>query len=101
MKKFIITIVAFYSLVGFSFNPPTDVDKILNSGDGKTITTAYKVNSVEEEYDLLRHLKLKPIMQKLYIKEGDYYDAILTNSGTLYFKIVIKKIFNKNVPLVI
>lgn len=73
----------------------------MKTGDGQSIKTAYKVNSVDEEYDVLRYLKLKPIMQKLYMKDGNFYDAITTKSKTIYFKIVTKKISNKNLPQVI
>ena len=32
---------------------PPIIEKILNSGNGKSIDTAYKVNSVQEEYDVI------------------------------------------------
>ena len=93
MKKIsILFLFIFFS--AFSLNPPTDIIKIMNSGDGKSIKTAYVVNSVEEEYDLLTHLKLKSIMQKLIIKDGYFYDAITTNSKVIFFKLKTKKLPN-------
>ena len=93
MRKIsILFLFIFFS--AFSLNPPTDIIKIMNSGDGKSIKTAYVVNSVEEEYDLLTHLKLKSIMQKLIIKDGYFYDAITTNSKVIFFKLKTKKLPN-------
>ena len=93
MKK-ISMLFLFIFFSAFSLNPPTDIIKIMNSGDGKSIKTAYVVNSVEEEYDLLTHLKLKSIMQKLIIKDGYFYDAITTNSKVIFFKLKTKKLPN-------
>ncbi len=101
MKSIIILVLALNSFMAFSNNPPADVIKIMKSGDGKTIETAYKVNSVNEEYDLLRYLKLKPVMHKLYIKNGDFYDAIKTNSKTIYFKLIKKAKVNNRTQIIV
>ncbi len=41
------------------------IQSILNSGDGKTAETAYETISVEEEYETLNYLGLRPIGQAL------------------------------------
>lgn len=102
MKILLIIPLLFNSLFLMNTNTvASDINKILKSGDGKTIQTAYIVNSVDEEYDVLRHLNLKPISQKLYLKDGNFYDAINTGSQTIFFKVATKKLINKNLPLVI
>jgi hypothetical protein len=88
-----------YSLL--SIASPIDIGSILKTGDGKSLKTAYKVNSVNEEYDVLRYLNLKPIMQKLYIKDGVFYDEITTNSKTIFFKVINKKLQSKIIPQII
>jgi hypothetical protein len=91
----------FCSMVVFGFNQPTDIDRIMKSGNGQSIKTAYKVNSIAEEYNVLRYLKLKPVFQKTHIKEGVFYDEITTKSGIIYFKVIAKKLIPKNLPQVI
>jgi hypothetical protein len=76
-------------------NPPPNIKKILCSGDGKTIESAYNVHTIDEEYDVLEFLKLKPIVQKLQIEEGCFYDIIKTQTKTIYFKIIKKQLPNK------
>lgn len=100
MKAYIILFL-FIIVSSFGSNPPTDINKILKSGNGLSIKTAYEVNSLNEEYDLISHLKLKPIMQKLIIKDGYFYDAITTNSRIIYFKLKTKKLPNKSLPQII
>lgn len=97
--KPIIILIFFISTSIFAFNPPADITKIMKSGDGQSVKTAYEVNSVDEEYELLDYLKLKPIMQKLIVKDGFFYDAITTNVKVIYFKIKTKKLLNKNLSL--
>lgn len=92
MKSIYIFLFCFSTYLSFGINPPANITRIINSGNGKTIETAYKVNSVDEEYELLRYLNLKPIMQKLYIKNGNFYDAIKTDNKIIYFKVVTKKL---------
>lgn len=82
-------------------NPPIDIIKILKSGDGKSIKTAYKVNNIDEEYDVLKHLKLTAIQQKLHIIDGYFIDEITTKSKTIYFKIIEKKLPTKKSKLII
>ncbi|WP_395058958.1 hypothetical protein [Flavobacterium sp.] len=96
MRHVFILLSLSISLMAFIPTPPIKINRILKSGNGKSIETAYKVDSVEEEYDVLRFLKLNPIMQKLYIREAYFYDAIITNKGTIYFKIVTKKLTTKS-----
>ncbi len=95
MKSKLTFLFITLSLVMFASKPPFDLTKILQSGDGKSIETAYKVNSVQEEYLVIDYLKLKSIAQKLIIKDGFFIDAIYTKSKTIYFKIIEKKIHKK------
>ena len=95
MKKIIVICFILNSLITFGNNPPIDIVKIMKSGNGQSIETAYKVYSVDQEYELLHYLKLKPVMQKLHIKVGDFYDAITTTTKTVYFKIIKKSGLNK------
>ena len=99
--KSIIFLFLFISFSVFSKSPPADISKILKSGNGQSIKTAYEVNSVMEEYELLDYLKLKSVIQKLIIVDGYFYDAITTDSRTVYFKLKSKKLLNKNLPQII
>ena len=71
-------------------NQPKNILRIINSGDGKTLETAYQVYSLGEEYEFLRYFKLKTIMNSLLVKDGIYYDAVKTNKKTIYFKVITK-----------
>ena len=95
MKSIFTIIIYAFSIIAFSINPPFEIKKILDSGDGKSIETAYKVNSVNDEYLLLDYLKLKSLSQKLIIKDGFFIDAIHTNTKIIYFKIIKKKLLKK------
>ena len=95
MKILFILSLAFNSLFSIYANPQIDIKKILVTGDGKSIETANKVNSVNEQYLLLDYLKLKSLSQKLIIKDGFFIDAIHTNSKIIYFKIIDKKLLKK------
>jgi hypothetical protein len=95
MKIILITILLLHSLAVLSSNLPADIVRIMKSGNGRTIETAFLVNSVDEEYDLLHFMKLKPIFQKLHIKDGYFYDAIQTNTHIIYFKIITRKLPKK------
>lgn len=100
MKSFIVLLLL-ASVSVFCQNTPTDVFRILKSGNGLSIKSAYEVDRVEEEYDLLGYLKLKPILQKLVIIDGFFYDAITTNSRVVYFKLRAKKILPTNLPQIL
>ena len=91
MKIIIITFCLLFCFITKASIPPI-IEKILNSGNGKSIDTAYKVNSVQEEYDVIWYLQLRPITQKLHIKGGYFYDEIKTDKKTLFFKIIAKKL---------
>jgi G3E family GTPase len=67
---------------------PKDIIRIIKSGNGRSIETAFEVYTVEEEFKLLRFLKLTPIMQKFDIKDGVFYDSFKTDSRTIYFKVL-------------
>lgn len=88
------------SFLAFSQSKAENISKILNTGDGLSLQTAYKVESINEEYEILNYLGLKVIMQKLVVKNGAFYDVMSTNGKTIYFKIVTRKKEVK-VPLMI
>jgi hypothetical protein len=50
---------------------------ILDSGDGKTPATAYRVLSIDEEYAVLDHLGLQAAAQSLLEQQGHHYDSLL------------------------
>ena len=53
------------------------IEKLIASTDGATKATAYKVKSVDEEYQILRALHLKPSQQDLVIGEDKHpYDML-------------------------
>ncbi|MBF4519038.1 hypothetical protein IRZ71_22015 [Flavobacterium sp. ANB] len=95
MKTITILLFLLFSIVLFAQKPSTDINKIMNSGNGRTIETAFKVNNVDEEYDLLRYLKLVSITQKLIVIDGFFYDAIQTKSNIIYFKIIKRQLSKK------
>lgn len=81
-----------YSLAALSITPPSEIGKILASGNGRTIETAFKVNTVDEEYDVLQYLKLVSLNQKLIVRDGYFYDAIQTKNKIIYFKIIKRQL---------
>jgi len=91
MKTLILSILLCFSatVTNASF-PPERIVVIQNSGDGKTAKTAYEVYSIEEEYELLKHLKLEPKMQILSIIDGKYYDILVVGGTNIYFKLIPK-----------
>jgi hypothetical protein len=91
MKTFIISILLCFS-ASFTkaFFPPTRITDILNTGDGKTAKTAYLVYNIDEEYQLLEHLKLNPKMQMLSIIDGQYFDILKVGETNIYFKLIPK-----------
>jgi len=91
MKTLIFSILLCFSAAVSNASFPTErIATILNSGDGKSAKTAYEVYSIEEEYKLLEHLKLKPKMQMLSIIDGKYYDILVVSETNIYFKIIPK-----------
>lgn len=62
------------------------VDSVMASGDGRTPDTAFVVISIEEEYAILRVLRLRPLSQKL---SDEGIDAVTVEgeggTGTIYF----------------
>lgn len=95
MKKLLILLLSLQALAMPYQDIPKDINRILNSGNGRSIKTAFKVNNVDEEYDLLRYFKLVSISQKLIIIDGYFYDAIQTKSNTIYFKIIKRQLPTK------
>ena len=52
--------------------PSKHIAKILAGADGATETTAYKVSSVGDEYEIIAALKLTPKVQSLVVKKKPY-----------------------------
>lgn len=73
------------------------MDSILRSGDGRDFASAFKVISVDEEYSVIRILKLEVLGQTLIEHEGSEFDAMQVkdpksgNELTLYFNIDLPK----------
>src|SRR5579859_1760076 len=71
------------------------IDSIRNSGDGKSMETAWVVVTVHEEYVVLRALGFKPSGQSLLEKDGHSYDVMKVKSAedgaeqSFYFNIDI------------
>jgi len=100
--NFVALVVLYFSFFSaLCQSRPTDINEILKSGNGHSIKTAYKVMTIEQEYKLLRYLKLKPLFQKLIIIDGYFFDAITTNSKIIYFKLITKQLPNKTSQQVI
>ena len=95
MKTLLIFLLSLKVFATPNQDVPKDINRILNSGNGRSIETAFKVNNVDEEYDLLRYFKLVSISQKLIIIDGYFYDAIQTKSNTIYFKIIKRQLPTK------
>jgi hypothetical protein len=74
----------------FASNPPERILKILDTGDEKPAKKAYKVYSIQEEYDVLEYLKIKPEQQMLIIIDGQFYDVFKAGNKEIYFQIVDK-----------
>ncbi|HKG59414.1 MAG TPA: DUF4919 domain-containing protein [Pyrinomonadaceae bacterium] len=74
------------------------LNSIKSSVEGKSPKTAFEVISINEEYGLIRSLKLRPIGQSLVMDNGHSYDAMkvidpqTNQESTLYF--LIDKPFN-------
>src|SRR6202040_1258772 len=65
---------------------------ILASGDGRSFKTAFVVISVEEEYSVLKHYRLRSDKQDLVTSEGHSYDVLTAETdqheqATVYFNI--------------
>jgi hypothetical protein len=52
------------------------VESILATGDGRSPETAYPVFFIEEEYDVLKHERLRKERQDLIEMEGRHFDLI-------------------------
>jgi hypothetical protein len=66
------------------------LNSIKNSGDGKTIETAFVVISTDEEYALFNYLGLRPADQALVKEKGHTFDRLTavdpkTNQTLVYF----------------
>lgn len=57
--------------------PSGRIAKVLAKGDGRSERTAYKVKSIEEEYEILRVFGLHPGVQSLIVGEkGKAFDML-------------------------
>jgi hypothetical protein len=71
------------------------INSIRNSGDGKTMETAWVVITVHEEYVILRVLGFRPVEQSLMHKDGHSYDVMKVKNAedgteqTFYFNVDI------------
>jgi len=66
------------------------LNSIKNSGDGKTMATAFVVISTDEEYALFNYLGLRPTDQALIKDKGHSYDKMTaldpkTNQSVVYY----------------
>ena len=66
------------------------VNSIKNSGDGKTLETAFVVISTDEEYALFNYLGLRPTDQALVKEKGHTFDKMTaldptTNQSVIYY----------------
>jgi hypothetical protein len=71
------------------------INSIRNSGDGKSLETAWVVINVHEEYVLLRVLGFRPSQQSLVNQKGHSYDVMKVKNAedgtdqTFYFNVDI------------
>ena len=71
------------------------IDSIRNSGDGKSLETAWVVINVHEEYVMLRALGFRPSQQSLVNQNGHSYDVMKVKNAedgteqTFYFNVDI------------
>lgn len=72
------------------------IDSILDSGDGRSFETAWKVINVAEEYVALVQLRLQGGTQKLLVHDGHRYDAHTFRDDTLGREIIVY--FNVDIP---
>ncbi len=94
MKTFLILLLSLKMLASPTQDIPKDIIRILNSGNGQSFETAFEVYTIDEEYKLLRFLKLTPIIQKLDIRDGVFYDTFKIDTKTIYFKLLSKSKLN-------
>jgi hypothetical protein len=69
--------------------------EILQTGDGKSPETAYRIRTIQEEYQVLKFLGYKPEMQMLMILDDDLYDVFQVGEQLIYFKLLRKSIRTK------
>jgi hypothetical protein len=71
------------------------INSISNSGDGKSLATAWVVINVHEEYVMLRVLGFRPSQQSLVNQDGHSYDVMKVKNAqdgteqTFYFNVDI------------
>ncbi len=72
-------------------------ESILDSGDGRSIETAYTVISTREEHAILKKLHLDNPVEQALIEDGDhFYDLICVTDVT--GKDTLKLYFNIDIP---
>lgn len=80
IKTFVVVVLISAAANAQLSAPPTDhskyIAKIISSGDGKAPDSAYKVGSVDEEYEIIKALGLTPKLQALVVKKKKSYDLL-------------------------
>lgn len=95
MKSFIIITGLFiFGVKNLQTNIPDNsrIIEILKTGDGKSANTAFVVHTINEEYEILRHLQLIPQIQYFVTIEGEIFDVFKVSNKEIFFKIQEKKI---------
>lgn len=72
------------------------IDSIVDSGDGRSFGTAFKVISVHEEYAVIRALNLQPTGQALQTHNGEAFDVMKVKAPKLEQEFELY--FNVNLP---
>lgn len=93
MREFLLFLMMTISAIAKT-NPPEHIIRILNSGNGKSHQTAFEVSTIEEEYQLLQYLQLKPSIQMVVLKEGQYFDVLQVGENQVWFKLIPKVKYN-------
>lgn len=55
----------------------TNTAKPISLEDGRSPDTAYRVKSLDQEYEIMRSLGLTPKLQELVVRKGKSYDLLL------------------------
>lgn len=91
MKYFLlISILCFVLPDARTSQPSIRLTEILNSGDGCSPQTAFKVYNIAEEYQTLYLLNLPSEKQILLYFDGRKYDVFEFGEVKIYFQIVEK-----------
>jgi hypothetical protein len=83
MKRIVAAALLFVVPASVVAKDKTDrIEELIASTDGATKATAYKVQSLDEEYQILKALHLKPVGWDLIVDEDNHpYDILTTVAG--------------------